>query len=228
MRTPGARVCAPPPSLHQAGLPAEVTWELSRAFSPPIPPNFPPPSSRRALQRSRVTLASKPSSGFHGHQERSPSRTFSRHSEALPSTPLPALLLGTSEGPLFQGPAQCHFLQEALQTSQSALVSASSRYSPHSRDAGSGHTSQPLRLLRGLWGALEPPPRLLLPRLGGGASPVRRARQNHRAALEPRMARSRASWGRSGCWLGLGLGPSWVSSSRGFLPPSSQRGLTVT
>lgn len=141
----GLRVCtvslASPSASPTPAASRNVQVSLERspgAFPSSIPPNFPPASSPRGFQRSRVTLVSKPSSGFHGHRERSPCRP----SEALPSTPLPALLLGMSEGTLFQGPAQCHFLQEALQTSQSAPVSASSRYHPRPRDTGSGHTPQ--------------------------------------------------------------------------------------
>lgn len=48
----GTGVCAPPPALLQGGLSGEVTWELSRAFSPSIPANIPPAASPRGFQRS--------------------------------------------------------------------------------------------------------------------------------------------------------------------------------
>lgn len=70
--------------------------------------------------------------------------------------------------------------------------------------------------LLGVWKAPGPPPRLLLPRPGGGASPVRRARRSHRGTLVPRMAPSR--------WQGPGWIQVWskrFSSSWAFLPPSS-------
>lgn len=73
--------------------------------------------------------------------------------------------------------------------SSSAAFGAFPRLPPLPRDTGSGQTSQPRGTLL----------LLLLPRPGGRASPVRRARKSHRATLGPRMARSRPSWGRTGC-----------------------------
>lgn len=70
--------------------------------------------------------------------------------------------------------------------------------------------------LLGVWKAPGPPPRLLLPRPGGGASPVCRARRSHRGTLVPCMAPSR--------WQGPGWIQVWskrFSSSWAFLPPSS-------
>lgn len=127
-RRPGS---APSSSLHLAGRPRVLvasghtcsqlgSYLTCHHRSLRISSRFPP-----GLGRGRVAPAPKPSSGFHAYQERSPSQLSPRPSKTLPSTPLAAPLLGRSAGPLFQGPAECRFPQEALRTSQSAGVSVS-------------------------------------------------------------------------------------------------------
>lgn len=172
----------------------------------PAPLRVSPSESSPAGSGQRAALAPTVVLSSRARQEGPPSGSSSPHPR--PPRHASARAFPWSAG-RFQGPAQGRLLQEAFQTSPSALRC---EFPPPS----SLHP-EPLRRL------LTPPePRAQAhfqaqdpPAFGahGGASPVRRARSSHRARLGPRMAPS----GLAGAGLGLGPGPR--ESAAAGLPP---------